>query len=63
MIQCLWLLGGEITSPSGGWSKYAVRPGDCVTVIGLQDKKGINSLLLEKIVLPNGKEIIPGDIP
>ena len=44
----------------GGWTKDSVKPGDQVTVIGNPAKSGANSMLLKKVVLPNGKELDPG---
>ena len=44
----------------GGWTKDSVKPGDEITVVGNPAKSGSSSLLLKKVVLPNGKELDPG---
>lgn len=54
---------GEATSPNmlvrDGWNKNTLRPGDQVTLTGHRARKGSNYLLLEKLVLSNGREMSP----
>jgi len=42
-----------------GWGKNAVMPGDQVVVVGHRAKDGSNLMLIEKLVLPNGRELNP----
>ena len=52
---------GEAQSPPmlvrNGWSKNTLKIGDVITVSGYRTKNGTNFLRLEKIVLPDGKEL------
>jgi DNA/RNA endonuclease YhcR with UshA esterase domain len=54
-----WLVEG--TSPNmlvrEGWDKNAVKPGDQITATGYPAKSGAKALRIEKIVLPNGREV------
>jgi hypothetical protein len=51
----------EANSPNvlskSGWTKDTVKPGDEVTLIGNCAKKGKKILLLQKVVLSDGKEL------
>jgi hypothetical protein len=52
---------GEGTSPNmlvrEGWDKRTVKPGDQVTATGHPARNGSNSMRIEKVVLPNGREL------
>ena len=54
-----WLVGGPaINRMEGiGWTKTTVKPGDTITGTGYQFGDGQKILRLEKVVLPDGKEI------
>src|SRR5690349_9593659 len=51
----------ELGSPNSmrriGWTRNSLKPGDEITVIGNRKKDGSKSMYLEKILLPNGKEV------
>jgi hypothetical protein len=42
-----------------GWNKNILKPGDQITAAGHRSKTGSNLIMLEKLVLPNGREIFP----
>jgi hypothetical protein len=52
---------GEGTSPNmlvrEGWSRKTVKPGDQITATGHPARNGSNSMRIEKVVLPNGREL------
>lgn len=52
---------GEGTSPNmlvrEGWSRKTIKPGDLITATGHPARNGANSMRIEKVVLPNGKEL------
>ena len=52
---------GEGTSPNmlirEGWNRRTIKPGDQITATGHPARNGANSMRIEKIVLPNGKEL------
>ena len=52
---------GEGTSPNmlvrEGWDRKTVKPGDQITATGHPARSGAYSMRIEKIVLPNGKEL------
>jgi hypothetical protein len=52
---------GEGTSPNmlvrEGWDKKTVKPGDQVTATGHPARNGTNSMRIEKVVLPDGREL------
>jgi hypothetical protein len=52
---------GEGTSPNmlvrEGWDSKTIKPGDQVTATGHPARNGTNSMRVEKIVLPNGREL------
>ena len=53
---------GEARSPAmlaryGNWEKDTIKVGDVITLTGHRTKNGTNFLRLEKIVLPDGKEL------
>ena len=42
-----------------GWSRRTLNYGDKVTIIGFPAKSGSKVMLLEKLILANGKELAP----
>lgn len=52
---------GEGTSPNmlirEGWSRKTLKAGDTITATGHPARSGAYSMRIEKIVLPNGKEL------
>jgi Family of unknown function (DUF6152) len=52
---------GEGTSPNmlvrEGWSRKTIQPGDQITATGHPARNGTNSIRIEKIVLPGGREL------
>ena len=54
-----WEIGGPaiIRMEANGWTKSTVKTGDVITGIGYQFADGQKILRLERVVLPDGKEI------
>ena len=54
-----WLVGGPaiIRMEANGWTKTTVKPGDIITGIGYQFADGEKVLRLERVVMPDGKEL------
>jgi hypothetical protein len=54
-----WQVGGPAINrmEANGWSKTTVKPGDVITGIGYQFADGQKIVRLERVVLPNGKEL------
>jgi hypothetical protein len=54
-----WLVGGPaiIRMEANGWTKTSVKVGDVITGIGYQFANGDKVLRLERVVLPDGKEL------
>jgi len=52
---------GEGTSPNmlvrEGWSRKTIKPGDQITATGHPARNGSNSMRIERIVLPDGREL------
>jgi len=52
---------GEGTSPNmlvrEGWNRKTIKPGDTITATGHPARSGANTMRIEKIVLPSGKEL------
>lgn len=52
---------GEGTSPNmlvrEGWNRKTIRPGDQITATGHPARNGSNSIRIEKIILPDGREL------
>jgi len=42
-----------------GWSRRTLNAGDKVTIIGFPAKSGSKVMLLEKLILADGKELAP----
>ena len=54
-----WLVGGPALNrmEANGWAKTTVKPGDVITGIGYQFADGQKIVRLERVVLPDGKEM------
>lgn len=54
-----WLMGGPAINrmEANGWTKTTVKPGDVITGIGYQFADGEKVIRLERVVLPDGKEL------
>ncbi len=54
-----WEIGGPaiIRMEANGWTRTTVKTGDVITGIGYQFADGQKILRLERVVLPDGKEI------
>jgi hypothetical protein len=54
-----WQVGGPAINrmEANGWTKTTVKVGDVITGIGYQFADGQKIVRLEKVVLPDGKEI------
>lgn len=54
-----WMVGGPAINrmTANGWSKTTLKPGDMITGIGYQYADGEKIIRLERVVLPNGKEL------
>jgi hypothetical protein len=54
-----WLIGGPAVTrmEANGWTKTTIKPGDVVTGVGYQFSDGQKIVRLEKLVLPDGKEM------
>ena len=52
---------GEGTSPNmlvrEGWDKKTIKPGDQITATGHPSRNGTNTMRIEKVVLPSGREL------
>ena len=54
-----WQIGGPAINrmEANGWSKTTVKPGDVITGIGYQFADGQKIVKLERVILPDGKEL------
>ena len=54
-----WLVGGPAINrmEANGWTKTTVKPGDMITGTGYQFADGQKIIRLERVVLPDGKEM------
>ena len=54
-----WQVGGPAINrmEANGWTKTTVKPGDVITGIGYQFADGQKIVRLERVVMPNGKEL------
>jgi len=54
-----WLVGGPAINrmEANGWTKTTVKPGDVITGIGYQFADGQKIIRLERVVMPDGKEM------
>ena len=55
-----WQIGGPAINrmEANGWTKNTVKAGDVVTGIGYQFTDGEKIIKLERVILPDGKEIL-----
>ena len=54
-----WLVGGPAINrmEANGWSMTTIKPGDIVTGIGYQFADGQKIVRMERLILPDGKEM------
>jgi hypothetical protein len=54
-----WLIGGPAINrmEANGWTKTTVKPGDTITGIGYQFADGQKIVRLERVIMPDGKEL------
>jgi hypothetical protein len=54
-----WEIGGPAINrmEGNGWTKTTVKPGDVITGIGYQFADGQKIVRLERVILPDGKEL------
>jgi Family of unknown function (DUF6152) len=54
-----WLVGGPAINrmEANGWTKTTVKPGDVLTGIGYQFADGQKIIRLERVVMPDGREL------
>jgi uncharacterized protein DUF6152 len=54
-----WLVGGPAINrmEANGWTKATLKPGDAITGVGYQFADGQKIVRLERIVLPDGREL------
>jgi hypothetical protein len=54
-----WLVGGPAINrmEANGWTKTSVKPGDVITGVGYQFADGQKIIRLERVVMPDGKEM------
>ena len=55
-----WQMGGPALNrmEANGWTKTTVKAGDVITGIGYQYSDGQKIIRLERVILPNGKELL-----
>jgi len=55
-----WQVGGPALNrmTANGWTKTTVKAGDVITGIGYQYSDGQKIIRLERVILPNGKELL-----
>jgi hypothetical protein len=55
-----WQVGGPALNrmEANGWTKTTVKAGDVITGIGHQYSDGQKIIRLERVILPNGKELL-----
>ena len=54
-----WTVGGPAINrmEANGWTRTTIKPGDVITGTGYQFSDGQKIIRLEKVVLPDGKQI------
>jgi hypothetical protein len=54
-----WSAGGPSPNrlSNSGWSNATLKPGDQITFVGYRIKDGTYSMKLDKIILPDGREL------
>jgi hypothetical protein len=55
-----WVIGGPAINrmEAKGWHKMTVKPGDTITGIGYQFADGQKIMKLDRVVMPDGKEML-----
>jgi hypothetical protein len=55
-----WQIGGPaiIRMEANGWTKGTVKPGDTITGVGYQFADGQKIIMLDRVVLADGKELL-----
>ncbi|HWX39226.1 MAG TPA: DUF6152 family protein [Candidatus Sulfotelmatobacter sp.] len=55
-----WAAGGPSPSrmANTGWDKNTLKPGDQITAVGHRISDGTFSIRLEKVILPDGRELL-----
>ena len=55
-----WLIGGPAINrmEAKGWHKDTVKPGDTITGTGYQFADGQKIIRLERVIMPDGKEML-----
>jgi len=54
-----WQAGGPAINrmEANGWTKMTIKPGDMITGTGYQFSNGEKTVRLERVILPDGKEM------
>ena len=54
-----WQIGGPAINrmEANGWTRTTVKPGDVITGIGYQFADGQKVIRLERVIMPDGKEL------
>ena len=50
--------GGPNRLAGHGWTKDSLKPGDQVTIIGNRNKDGSPTMRFERVILPDGQELV-----
>lgn len=48
---------GLVILVRAGWTKTAITPGDRITIVGHRARNGSHTMLLQKVVLADGREL------
>jgi hypothetical protein len=48
---------GLIILNRAGWTRNSLEPGDRVTIVGFRARNGSNSMILQRVVLADGREL------
>jgi hypothetical protein len=48
---------GPVILVRAGWTKTTLQPGDRVTIVGQQARNGSRTMLLQRIILADGREL------
>lgn len=48
---------GPVILVRAGWTKQTLKPGDHITIVGQQARNGSRTMLLQKVVLADGREL------
>ena len=52
------ITGGPSRMSRYGWTQDTLKPGDTITITGNPTKEGTNEVWLDKILLPNGQQVV-----